>query len=386
MTAALRPAIRLSDTARARVHVLTGIASIVVLVVFARMATVLLVDALERREASPPTAAGRSEPSWHVLQVMPASDPAPRFTEPVPGRVGIDERHAVRVGAPLAGRVTQVFVEPGQAIEKGAPLFSVVSGELSALRAELARTEIALARARSDDRRVQSMAAMSVLPAKEALASSAQLRRAELEHRAANARLRALRVRAVSAHEFIVRAPASGVVVEKKVLPSQWVDPGLMLLQLADLTHGFWIHAEVFEQDVTGIEPGTSARVLFGSDRRELNANVEHVSAVVEPVRRSVRVRMHVRSDELRPDQHVEVSFRRPPPPGSAEVAASAVITDGAGHAVYVPDEAGRYQKRTVLVGPTFDQRALILSGLTPGERVVEQGAHVLRNRLEELF
>ncbi|MET0386398.1 MAG: efflux RND transporter periplasmic adaptor subunit, partial [Polyangiales bacterium] len=334
----------------------------------------LLPDSLEQDVPQPMAAPVRklvNVSDWRELRVAAASEPGERLSDPMPARVVVDERTAARVGSPLAGRVTQVLVQLGQTVRRGDPLFRVSSPQLPGYRAEVARAELGVTTARLEDERVQSMARSQLVPGKEALASASQLRHAELARDAAQSRLSALRVKSSSEHEFTVIAQQDGVIVEKRVLPSQNVTPADSLLQIADLARGVWVMADVFESDVAGISVGGEARIqwMTGTEHERLiDARVEDVSAVVDPWRHSVRVRMHVTDKTLRPNQYAEVRFRHAPPAQAAEVAASALVADGVSQALYVADDAGGFERRTVLVGGVREQRALVIAGLSVGE------------------
>ncbi len=79
--------------------------------------------------------------------------------------VRLDESQAARVGVPLSGHVVRVFVGLGDDVKRGAPLFSVASPELAALRAEKSRAELDVAAARAEFERVSALAAANALPA-----------------------------------------------------------------------------------------------------------------------------------------------------------------------------------------------------------------------------
>jgi multidrug efflux pump subunit AcrA (membrane-fusion protein) len=75
--------------------------------------------------------------------------------------------------------------------------------------------------------------------------------------------------------------------------------------------------------------------------------------------------------------------FRVQLPDNACEVAASALVSDGATQYVYVQSQPGQFVRRNVVSGPVRDGRAVILNGLTAGETVVEQGGILLDNQIE---
>ncbi|MET0387168.1 MAG: efflux RND transporter periplasmic adaptor subunit, partial [Polyangiales bacterium] len=301
-------------------------------------------------------------PQWNVLRLAQASAPRAIYSDPVPARVRIDETVAARVGSPLAGRVNSVFVELGQKVKKGQPLFTVASGELPTLRGDLAKATVDLELARAQYQRVHDMVAARLMPGKEELAAAAQKREAELAQQAARSRLDALRIATTkNDSEFKVTAPRDGVVVEKSVLPAQEVDSNTTLMQIADVSN-VWVFADLFESDAAGITVGTPARVILPAlPGSSIDATVDAVSAVVDPERHSVPVRVRLSNSDarLKPNQYAEMRFQMTIPDSTSEISVSALVSDGATQYVYVQEQPGKLVKRQVVAGPVRDGRVL---------------------------
>jgi cobalt-zinc-cadmium efflux system membrane fusion protein len=326
-------------------------------------------------------------PQWSALRLGQATTPQEIYSDPVPARVRIDESMAARVGSPLPGRVSQVFVELGQRVKKGDHLFSVASADLSTLRSDLDKASVDLEVAKAQYQRTHDMVAARLMPGKEELAAAAQQRQAELTQRAAASRLNALKIAtAKSDNEFTVVAPRDGVVVDKSILPSQEVDTNTSLIQIADVA-AVLVVADLFENDdASTISPGSPVRILLPSQPDTvLQAQVESVAAVVDPERHSVPVRVRLLNPEgrLKPNQYVEMRMRLAVPSGAAEVPASALVSDGATQYVYVQDQPGQLVRRKVTTGPIREGRVVILNGLRAGETIVEQGGILLDNQIE---
>lgn len=375
-----------STAHRLGLDALLGLLSGAGLLFFTVLALRLVPDPQEARPVEPASNALQPEPTralqWERLRVAEVVQAPETFSEAVPGYVTVDERRAARVGAPLAGRVERVHVERGQRVERGAPLLTLSSSRLPELEADLQRTDNALALARAEDARVQSLVRERLTPAKEALSSRARLRQAELAHHSADSRLRALRLSETSDRGFVLRAQSPGTIVDKSVLPFQAVVPGETLLQIADLSAGVVVIADVFESELGTLRAGTAARIeLLDASHDAIDARVTTVADVVDPARRTVQVRMHVSDPRLRVNQRVQVRLQRPLPPHSVEVPDTALLSNGDHHQVYILDDIGRYRPREVLPGwASTAGRVVILAGLHAGERVVEH-AHLLESR-----
>jgi RND family efflux transporter MFP subunit len=306
------------------------------------------------------------------------------WSEPVPARVKIDETRAARVGSPLAGRVTQVFVELGQSVKLGDPLFTVASPDIAGLRAEREKAQVDFEITKERLARTRAMVEARAVPQKDELDADQQYRQAVLALKLSQSKLHSLKVSSRAENEFTVVAPRDGVVVEKNVLPAQQIgsDPGLM--SVADLG-SVWVVAEIFEADSIGIVAATPAKITSPAmPDLAVEATVEMVSAVVDPTRHTVPVRVRLENPDrrLKPNIFAQMRFSVSPPPGSVEIAASALVTDGAKQFVYVQTAEGRFTRREVVAGSAREGQVPILKGLKPGEIVVEEGAILLDNQV----
>ena len=326
-------------------------------------------------------------PQWQVLGLETAKPIASTWTDAVPAFVKVDETKAARIGVPLAGRVTQVFAELGQQVEKGAPLFAVASADLAALHVEQSKAKVDVESAKNVLDRTTAIVEARALPEKEAVAASQQLRQAQLSYGVASSKLQSLDITSKSENEFVVHAPRAGRVVEKNVLPGQELTPGAetALMLVADLST-VWVVADLFESDSDGVAPGVPARVTVTSiPGLIIDGKVEMVSAVVDAERHTVpvRVRLDNADGRLKPNTYAKMQFQASTPPGSVEVAASALVSDGSKQYAYVKNAAGRFVKRDVVAGAVRDQRVVVFKGIAPGETVVSKGAILLDNQID---
>ncbi len=324
-------------------------------------------------------------PQWHALQLGPAAVAGPRSLQRIPAHVALDETRTWRVGAPLGGRVTRVFVELGAPVHAGQPLFSVASPDIAAARADTLRAEVDLAAARKSLDRVRALVAARALAGKEEIAATQAERQAQVTLDLAHAKLAALHVTGGES-EYTVVAPRAGVVVEKNVLPAQEVAPDAAapLFVVGDLG-SVWIVADLFEAGAAGIQQGARARVTFPSvPGLARDAQVDMVSSVYDPVRHALPVRLRLDNADgvLKPNMYAQVDLVADPPAGAAEVRASAVVTDGEAQFVFVQERQGEFSRRRVVTGSVRDGVVPVLSGLKPGEVVVERGALLLDNQM----
>ncbi len=357
---------------------------------------VAIVAARRYRRPDPPTetpAAGMKvgsdavtlasdAPMWGVVKLAKAQPSEPHWTDPVPARIVFDEARTSRLGSPLAGRVTAVMVERGQHVKTGDRLFTVSSPNLAELRAELEKATVEAGTAKVNFDRTKALVDAGSLPAKELVTAQQEVTEAELAVRLAKQKLSSLKVAGAGEASFTVTAPRDGVVVEKQVTVGQNVDATSgSVIAIADLSD-VWVVADLFENDVGQLVAGTKAKVVVGS--HELDGQVDQVSAVVDPDRHTVPVRVRLANldGSLRPNSYAQIKFFDP---NTARVAlpSSAVLSDGASTYVYVKEKDGALKRRVVTAGSANAGKMPILAGLEPGDEVVVQGAILLDNQIQ---
>jgi cobalt-zinc-cadmium efflux system membrane fusion protein len=328
-------------------------------------------------------------PQWKVLKLGSVEKAESGWSDPVPGRVKIDDRLASRIGVPLAGRVTSILVDLGQKVAAGDPLFAVSSPDIADLRAQKEKAEVDLDAARVVLDRVKAMVAAHALPAKEELAAEQQTKQAEVAVRLAASKLDSLHVAPgdeARADVFVVVSSREGIVVEKNIVMAQEVAPGGAAdpIVVADLSSVIVV-ADLFEDEATEVPEGTTAEVSMARvSRAPAQGVVDRVSAVVDPGRHTVPVRVRVPNPDgiLRPNAYATVRFATQADPRAVQVPAAAIVSDGARQYVYVWGKDDRFTRREVVVGAARGGEMILLDGLHQGETVLVEGGILLDNQI----
>ncbi len=319
-------------------------------------------------------------PQWSVVMTRAPDKPEPRWTEPIPARVVFDESRTSRLGAPLAGRVSAVMVERGQSVKAGAPLYTVTSAGLADLQSAVKVAEVELETAKKNFNRTQDAVNAQVLPGKDLDAARTRLKQAEVADKLAKQKVGSLKVSSGDA-SFTVTAPRSGVVVERTVAIGMTVSPDTgSLIAIADLS-SVWVVVDVFGSHLAGLAPGGRVRVTIGDAERD--AAIDQISAVVDPDRHAVPVRIKLDNLDglLRPNAYVQVRLFDPSPT-LAMLPAAAVMSDGSKSFVYLENPKGVLKRRDIEVGSVIGGRVPVTAGLTLDDRVVVQGAILLDNEI----
>lgn len=329
------------------------------------------------------------------LKVAPAGKAAMSEILRVAGRVDFDEKHVARIGAPVTGRVTELNAELGQAVKAGDTLAQLHSTELGQVQLAYikARSQVAL-HSRAVER-AKLLLSADVIGSAELQKRESELEMAHAELRAAADQLRVLGVTpqfmsrlgtgsAVTTLSQVV-ATLPGVVVERKVVKGQVVQPADALFTVADLSR-VWITAQVPEGDAALAQVGQEVAVdIPALGGTPVKARLTQVGDIVNAETRTVTVRTELDNRELRlkPAMLATMLIQGAPKARLAVPAAAIVREDNADH-VFVSDSKegapARYRLTKVKLGLSQDGLCEVKEGLKGGENIVIDGAFHLNN------
>ena len=168
-----------------------------------------------------------------------------------------------------------------------------------------------------------------------------------------------------------LRAPVSGIVLEKAVVNGQRVMPGMTLYRIADLST-VWVEGDVFEQDLRFVKAGMAVHIEVSAyPGVHLMGRVSFVYPTVDPMVRTNHIRIELANPDLKLKPGMFATVYLDAPIGDAiTVPMSAVIATGERNVVFVREQ-GMLMPRAVVMGTRVGDRIEILEGLSVGEMVV---------------
>jgi Cu(I)/Ag(I) efflux system membrane fusion protein len=286
------------------------------------------------------------------------------------GTVTYDERRIKQVNLRVAGWVTNLAVNyTGQFVRAGEPLLTIYSPELASTQAEYR-----LAR-RTQARVVQSML--------EPIRTGA-----DAQVQAAAERLRRLNVsdeqiealeHAEPRPETTLVAPVSGVVTKKMALQGAYATPDMPLYEIADLST-MWVHAQVYEHDLSLVALGQEAEVTLAAYPNEaFRGRVVFIDPVLISETRTTPVRMEIPNHDLRlkPGMYGNVTIRVRAQPVLA-IPREAVLDSGTRTLAFLDLGDGRFKPRDIKTGRTFGDHTEVIEGLQPGDTIVTSGTFLI--------
>ena len=329
----------------------------------------LLIVALALPAAACAKKAAEEEKAQAVVSAQIAPVTLQHFVELVDavGAVAARAGHYASLAAPSPTRVAKVYVSSGARVKAGDPL---VEFEQPAFDAAAKGADASLAAAEKAAERTQRLADAGVLPRKEAEAAAADLGVARLN--AVNAK----RARELST----LRSPIDGVVTRMSAVLGASADPSQVMVEVADpsmldavLSLSPTDAARVKVRDQVALHAGAAA-----SGAAIASGRVADISAAVDTANRGVATRVEIASGvgALRIGQTVFARVAIAEHDRAVVVPLEALVPTGEGFKVFVVDEKGIAESRTVTIGGRTDRGAWITDGLKAGENIVTQGAY----------
>ncbi len=307
------------------------------------------------------------------------------------GELRVNEGAYAEIGVPISSRIVALHAGLTDLVGKGQALATLQSTELGRARADVITAKARLDLGNQTLVRKQRLHAERIVAEREVQEAQANASAAEAELRAAHASLRALGAGAdepTDSSQYSLWSPISGTVIERNAVTGQMVDAEEVLFKVADLSL-LWLTVQAFERDAVRIRTGSQVRIIFPAlPGTSYSGRVDLVGRQVNPDSRTVTVRVVIRNREGRFRPGMSASAWVTPGDDTATtitVPAAALQRLAEDWVVFIPQAAkGEFEVRKVGRGRDLGGEIEILSGLKPGERVVVDGAFLLKAEAEK--
>lgn len=274
------------------------------------------------------------------------------------GTITADERTEAHIHTKLNGWIETIYADyVGKEVKKGGPLFDLYSPELVTTQ-----EEYIAASKQSGVGRELSRAALD------------RLKLWGVPQKAIDK----LKKDKKSSRTITFDSPVSGFVISKSAIQGMYINPGMELYQIADLSK-VWVMVTLYEYDISVIKIGDEAEVQLPYDSKlNFKAKIAYIDPDIEMETRTAKARIEVdnKSQNLKPGMYANVILKKDL--GEAiTIPEDALIDTGLRKIVFVKSGTSLFEPREVKAGPRVENRFVILSGLKAGEEIVTS-AHFL--------
>ena len=309
------------------------------------------------------------------------------------GTVDWDNDATTQAITQVSGPITRIAVDTGTRVKAGDPLLYVASADISNAMSTYRKAKNRLDLARRSLDRSKDLLEHKALSARDMESAQADFNDAATDLQSA---LQTLRVFGVTPDdiaqaeqqdqairpELVMRAPIAGTVVQKMVLPSQFIQAGATAAFVITNTSTVWVQGHVYDKDLTTVHVGDTVEERSASFPQVFHGVVSYIGDLIDPLTRTTPVRIVTQNTDglLKKDLFVDVVIHGKLTRDVLVVPTASVLYDEQNLPfVYVQVSAGRFAQRVVTIGAQQDDTTEIVTGVNEGEAVVSEGSVFLQ-------
>ena len=308
-------------------------------------------------------------------------------------------QHAV-IASPLAGRIVDLKVSPGETVQAGQVVAVMESLELEQLVLELRAAQIDLLLSEKLVANLGQASQSGAVPGARLRESQSKLEQDRVAIELGRAKWQALRLPIVTLNTILrspetehrqlleLRTPIGGVVTHADLSMGKNVDPKEHLFEILDLSR-VWLKIQVLEKDLTKVAVGQQVSFQRTSSKAvPVVGTIDVVGASLDSESYQGTVWATLENGtsngvSLLPGVTGKVQINIGGNSGQLVIPFSSVMRDGAERFALVEQEqtavASIYQKQALVLGRRSGDQIEVLGGnLFPGDRVVTRGVHEL--------
>ncbi len=315
------------------------------------------------------------------------------------GEIGLNANALTHVSPRIPGIVTTVRAEQGSHVEKGDVLFEIESAELGRAIGGFRKNKALAALALNNLNREKALAEQKISPESDRVDAQMKYDEYRIELEAAENALAVMGLDSASITSLTsddqvgkigklpVRAPQAGTVIEKRVTPGEAAETGKELLLIADLSN-VWAWMSLYEQDLDrlAVEAKKAAprvQIVTGAyPDKTFEGVIDLIGSTMDENSRTVKVRAVLKNPDalLRPGMFCSARAVFDTQEKVVAVPKTALLADEGKHFVFRLIRDGFALRTDVEVGREFADSVEITRGLSEGEKIVTEGAFILKS------
>jgi membrane fusion protein, copper/silver efflux system len=290
------------------------------------------------------------------------------------GLVTLNERSLTVINAKVSGWVERLYVNAtGDPVHKGQTLLSIYSPDLVSTQDEYL---LAL-------KNLKAMGKSSIPDLAEGAQRLAAASRRRLQlFDITPAQIAELEQTGKVKKTLALVSPANGIVMKRMVTQGMYVQAGMPMLEVADLST-IWVDADVYQYELPWIKAGQPVEMTLDYLPGEaFPGKIDYIYPYFKEATRTARVRLKFPNPnlKLKPDMFASVKIKSPVSHQAVVVPMEAVLDTGLKQHVFIALGQGRFEPREVKLGVYGNDNHYreVLSGLTGGEEIVTSAQFLL--------
>ena len=302
------------------------------------------------------------------------------------GKISFDDEKVIKIFPLISGTVSEVKVGIGDYVEKGQTIAIIRSSEMAGMENDLNTAQANVEIAKKNLNSTEDMFKGGIASEKDFLTAQKDLSKAKSELNKVRNTLKSFGSESKS--DYIVKAPISGVVVEKFINPSMQIRPdnNNNIFTISDLKD-VWVMANVFETDISRIKEGYEVDVTTLSyPDKILKGKVDKIYNVLDPVSKVMKVRIKLSNIDyqLKPEMFATVTVHYSEGISKVAIPSKAIIFDKSKNYVIVFKDKKNLETREVTIYKALNNITYIESGLNKDEKVISNNQLLVYNELND--
>jgi cobalt-zinc-cadmium efflux system membrane fusion protein len=309
----------------------------------------------------------------------------------IPGRLETQNRKLAKIGSPITGRVSDLYVSLGDVVKKGQVLAKVNSIELTQTQLTLIKSTQLIGLKTKAVERAKLLFEADVISKAEMLRIENELEAVKADYRASRDQLAVLGMNEKALEKLEssgqinsygdVISRFDGIIISRTINLGQIVNPQDNLFHVADLTK-LWAVANIPEQQASFIQKDELVTIEIPAlDHKKIDAKIIFEGSIVDPETRTVMVRAEIDNQNLslKPDMLTSM-YIQSKKVSKLAVPVSAVVRENDRNYVFIQNSPKTYRLREVQLGHKDGNLITILSGIAEGETIISDGAFHLNS------
>ena len=305
------------------------------------------------------------------------------------GEVSFDDRKVSKIYPFSSGQVLQVNVSVGDKVSKGQTLAIIKSADVSGNYSDLSNAGNDLSIAKKHMENEESLFKNGISSEREYLEAKENYQKALTSSNKLKNQIQINGGGRTSANgTYIITAPISGYVVEKKINQGGFIrnDANDNLFTVGNISD-VWVWANVYETDISKVKVGYAAKVTtLAYPDSVFTGVIDEVSNILDPVTKVMKIRVKLPNDKLslKPEMFANIMITNKEGRKCIAVPNKAIISEnGKNYVIIYKSKCDLTVKEVELIKTVADM-AYIKTGLKEGDKVISQNQILLFKALTE--
>jgi Cu(I)/Ag(I) efflux system membrane fusion protein len=289
------------------------------------------------------------------------------------GEIAFNPKRTVHLPSRTPGRIEKLFAYQNDKVKAGQLLISFYSRDFLSFQTDLLQTLERSKREGLDD--AERRASLNLLES-----SRNRLRLLDL----GEDDLAGIEKSGQAMTLLPIRAPIDGTITESLVNAGDYMDAGLDLFRISDLSTVL-ANLRIFEKDIASVRTGSEAALRASAfPGRTYTGRIFQLGSVLDEKTRTIEARIDLPNPDgdLRPGMYVDADIRAPAGEKALFVPAEAVQDFLNKRVVFVRTAESSFTLRDVETGSPLGELIEIKRGLKEGEVVAAAGSFFLKSEL----